>query len=295
MKIGFTSRVCPEWDLETIVTKAAELEYDGVELGALEGETHLPASPALTRDPEAVKDLFAGKGVELACLGTAETLEAYSSQQVAASRERVMEVIELAGRLACPFVRVPIGNVPGGDKRDRTLSRLAAMFESFARRADEHQVTLLIENGGDYPASDDLWFVVDHVAHPAVAACWNPCPAMTRLERPTTSIPRLGRMLKIARVCDGIFDYRGRFGGFKVPGEGDVQLSEMVTLLRGIIYQGYLMFDWPKAAVPELPAAEVVLPRVHQQLREWIDTISPPLTAYKGDKKPVQLNLPVAM
>jgi len=292
MKIGFTSRVCPEWDLPTIIGKAAELGFDGVELGTLQGETHLPAQDALTSDPDAVKRMFSEKGVELVCLGTGETLEAYGAPQVAESRARVMEVVELAGRLGCPLVRVPMGSVPKGDDRARTVSRMAATFKALALPAARHHVTLVVENGGGFPGSADLWFVVDDAAHPAVAACWNPCPAITRLERPTTSIPRLGRGLGLVRVCDGVFDEKGRFGGFRIPGDGDVELRRMVDLLLGILYNGYLMFDWPKAAMADLPAPEHVLPKVQARLREWIDAESKVLTAYKGDKKPVYLDLP---
>ena len=292
MKIGFTSRVCPEWDLATIVSRAAEFGYDGVELGAVQGEVHLPAVKALTESPEAVKELFSRHNVELAALGTGETLDSWNDHEVSASRARVLEVIELAGRLACPYVRVPIGSVPKGDNRYRALSRIGSMFTMLASAAARHGVTLLIENGGDFVGSDDMWFVVDHVGHPAVAACWNPCPAMTRTERPTTSIPRLGRYLRAARICDGVFDVQGRFGGYRLPGTGDVELPRMLDLLRGLLFRGYLFFDWPKAAVPDLPVAETVLPRVHGQVRTWIDTRAEVLAAYKGDKKAVRLNLP---
>ncbi len=292
MKIGFTSRVCPEWDLTTMAKKAAELGYDGVELGGLGSADHLPAVSEFTSAPEAAERMFAGNGVELACLGTGDTLEAFTSREVEQSRARILELIQLAGHVGCPFVRVPIGNVPTGDHRDRTLTRLARMFQSLAVPAARHHVTVLVENGGDFPGSEDLWFVVDHASHPAVAVCWNPCPAMTQLERPTTSIPRLAARIKVARICDGTFDERGRFGGFRIPGEGDVELGRMVSFLRGLLYQGYLMFDWPKAAVADLPAPDAVLGRVQAQLRDWIDTKSDVLTAYKGDKKPVRLNLP---
>ncbi|MFH0982658.1 MAG: sugar phosphate isomerase/epimerase [Planctomycetota bacterium] len=294
MKIGFTSRVCPEWDLTTIVRKAAEWGFDGVELGTLQGETHLPAVRALTADPDAVKRLFADQGVELVCLGTRETLESYNAREVTHSREHILEVVELAGRLGCPFVRVPIGTIPRGDNRHRTLARLASMFEGLALPTARQHVTLVVENGGDYVGSQDLWFVLDHVAHPAVAACWNACTAMMQLERPTVSVPRLGTRIKLVHVCDGAFDDRGGFGGFRVPGIGNVELRRMIELLRGIIYCGYLIFDWPKAAVPELPDAELVLPKVRAQLREWVDSRAEVLSAYKGDKKAVRLNLPGA-
>ncbi|MCP4592472.1 MAG: sugar phosphate isomerase/epimerase [bacterium] len=292
MKIGFTSRVCPEWDLSTIVTRAAELGFDGVELGTLQGETHLPAVAALADDPDKVKRLFADRGVELVCLGTGESLEPYSVQEVEKRRAKIIEVIELAGRLGCPYVRVPIGNIPDADNRDRTLARLAEVIEPLAAPASRCGVSVLVENGGDFAGSEPLWFVIDHAAHPAVGACWNPCVAMVLRERPTVSIPRLGIRARIVRVCDGTFDDQGRFGGYRVPGDGDVELRRMIELLRGIIFSGYLMFDWPKAVMPDLPDAAEVLPTVQARLREWIDTKSDVLTAYKGDKKPVHLDLP---
>jgi sugar phosphate isomerase/epimerase len=284
--------VCPEWDLETIIGKAAEYRYDGVELGAVKGEPYLPAVPEIAADPDGVKRRFANAGLELVCLSTAVSLEPWDAREVAACRERIIEFVRLAERLACPFVRVPIGSVPRGDNRHRTLARIVSLLRELAAEAGRRRVSFVIENGGDFPGSDDLWFVVDNVDHPSVAACWNPCPAMTRLERPTTSIPRLGRRLKLVRICDGKFDQRGAFEDYRLPGEGDVELQRMVEFLRGIIYQGFLMFDWPRALMPGLPDAEHALPAAHARMREWIDTTTDVLTAYKGDKNPVYLDLP---
>ena len=96
----------------------------------------------------------------------------------------------------------------------------------------------------------------------------------------------------MVHVCDGAFDEQGRFGGHRLPAGGDVELQRMVDLLRGILYDGYLMFDWPWVTTSDLPALEQALPKVQATLREWIEAESPVLTAYKDDKKPVYLDLP---
>ena len=65
MRIGFSSLVCPDWDLATIVTKAAEYQFDGVELRGLKGELYLPGIPDLAGNPGATRRLFYSNGVAL--------------------------------------------------------------------------------------------------------------------------------------------------------------------------------------------------------------------------------------
>ena len=45
MKLGFSSLVCPGWSLESIVTNAAAMGFDGVELRGIRGELELPLVP----------------------------------------------------------------------------------------------------------------------------------------------------------------------------------------------------------------------------------------------------------
>ncbi len=74
MKIGFSSLVCPNWDLPTIIDQAAALGFHGFELRGLQGELHLPLSPQLARNPGQVAAMCKEKNVELVCLGSSVTL-----------------------------------------------------------------------------------------------------------------------------------------------------------------------------------------------------------------------------
>ena len=63
-----------------------------------------------------------------------------------------------------------------------------------------------------------------------------------------------------------------------------------IDLLRGVVYRGYLVFEWPKLWVPSLAAPDTVLPAVAEFLRARLDHRDAVLSAYKTDKhKP---NLP---
>ena len=151
--------------------------------------------------------------------------------------------------------------------------------------ASRFHVTLLVENGGDFPSSRDLWFLIDAVSHPAVLCCWNQLSAMSGGERPTNSIPRLGNKIGLVHLCDATFDEQGVLLEYKPLGEGNAEIARQIELLRGIIYDRYLMFEWPKLWVDTLPAPDAALPAAVKFLRERVEDRQPVLSAYKGDKQ----------
>lgn len=284
MKIGFSSQVAPGSDLEALIEFATSSQFDGVELRGLRGELNLPLVPELAADPAAVRARFAEKGVELVCLGASANLSLARAHQAAKQKAFLTEYLELASALGCPFVRILPGDVPRNEGRRDVLSRLVERLLALAPVASRNHVTLLIENGGDFPGSDDMWYLMDALAHPSVRCCWNQCNAMTVRERATNSIPRLGSKIALVHVCDATFSEQGMLREYCSPGEGEVEIARMIDLLRGIAYRGYLVFDWPKLWIPSLPEPSSVLPAAAAFLRECVSAKQSILSAYKGDK-----------
>jgi len=284
MKIGFSSLVCPTWDLPTIVAKAAEWGYQGIELRGLQGELHLPAWPQLSADPEAVRRRLNDSGVELVCLGSSVTLTSKSRRELSRQKEALNEYIELAHRLGCAHVRIHAGEVPRRDTQRAVLSRVAEQLIGLAPAAARAGVTILVENGGDFPGSADMWFLLDAVSHPAVRCCWNQCSAMSIGERATTSLPRLGGKISLVHLCDAEFDEQGILQGYKPLGEGHAEVARQIDLLKGLVYTNCLMFEWPKLWLESLPAPETILPGAATFMKDHIAAKQAILSAYKGDK-----------
>jgi sugar phosphate isomerase/epimerase len=288
VKIGFSTVGCPTWDLPTIVSNAKAMGYQGVELRGLRGQLNLPLCPELTADPDATKALFGEAGVELVCLGSSAAFHHRDRFQVADNQAEAREYIELAGKLGCPFVRVFGAEIPwrpifGYERREAVLGRIARALRELVPCALEHRVTLLIENSGDFVDSQAMWFLVDAAESPAVMACWSQFAAMTRAEPASISIKRLGRMIGMVRVCDGKFA-GGGVESIELPGTGDVNVPLIVELLRGLAFDGYLMFDWPKLWNSALAEPEKAFPEAQKYLRSLLDAKKVELTAYKGDK-----------
>ncbi len=284
MKIGFSSLACPTWDLKTIVTQAASLGYAGIELRGLRGELHLPLAPELAADPPGVREMLAQHKVELVCLGTSAVLTAKDAREIAKQKTLIIEFLELASKVGCPNVRVFIGEVQPRDNPRAALSRAVEALLSVAPVAERFGVRILVENGGDFPGSGDVWFLVDAVESPYVKVGWNQCHARTIGERPTTSVTRLGRKIGMVHLCDATFDEAGALLEYKPLGSGNVEVRREIELLKGIAYDGYFVFEWPKLWVDSLAAPESVLPAAAKFMKEALEAKQPILSAYKGDK-----------
>jgi sugar phosphate isomerase/epimerase len=245
--------------------------------------------PELSSDPKGVRKMLADQKIELVCLGSSVTLDSKSRTVVNRMKEELTEFIELAARLGCPYVRMFTGEVQRFDNLQATQGRIAEALASIVPVATRNDVTVLVENGSDFPGSEALWFLVDAVDHPSVKCCWNQCQAMTTGERPTISIPRLGSKIEMVHICDAAFDPSGVLTDYTPLGQGDVEIARQIELLKGLALDTYLMFEWPKMWVESLPNADDVLPTVANYLRERIDEKQPVLSAYKGDKNAPRL------
>ncbi|MFQ5429597.1 MAG: sugar phosphate isomerase/epimerase family protein [Phycisphaerae bacterium] len=291
MKLAFSSVGCPAWDLATMVEKARDCGYQGIELRGLLGQMHLPLAPQLNANPGKIARLMREAGVELVCLSSSAAFHMRDPKEVAENQAQVREYIELAGKLECPFVRVFGAEIPrlklkflGYERREDVLTRIARALRELAPYAAAHRVTLLIENSGDFSDSQSMWYLVDAVDAPSVKCCWNPLNARLRNERPTISIPRLGARIGMVRVGDGKFTEAGEFRGHALPGQGGLELPRLVQLLKGIGYRGYLCFDWPKLWNPSLAEPDKAFPAAADFFRPLLAEKPIPLTAYKGDK-----------
>ena len=284
MKIGFSTLACPSWGLSKIVEQAGTMGYQGVEIRGLEGELHLPLAPSLAGKPDHVQKMFAEKKVELACLGTSASLTSRDKDEVARQKGIIIEFVELASRLGCPFVRLFAGEVQRRDTSDKAFHRFVEGIRPLADTAAQRGVCLLVENGGDYRDSWSMWQLCDTVNHPAVRICWNQVSAMGVLEPATVSIPRLGTKMGIVHIGDARFDERGVLLEHAPLGEGDVGVGRQIEILKGIGYGGYLMYEWPKLWVEGLAGPEAALPKAAEFLKAALAAKQPILSAYKGDK-----------
>jgi sugar phosphate isomerase/epimerase len=287
IKIGFSSSVCPTWDVQQIAENANEMGFYGVELGVVRDELHLPAAEDLQTDKEIdqVRKFFADNHVEIACLASIYAFDAREKNVRMRSVTRTIECIELAEKLGCPLVRFPIGAPAGREPVEHCLARQVPHLAELARIAARKHITLLVSNTPQLPSSRSLWFVVDGVSQPGLKCAWNPVLGRACREGHSVAIPRLGARIRAIQMGDADFDEVGHFVGYRPLGEGDMDYSAHVDLLKGVLFDGYLTFDWPQARWEKAPPPDEALPAALERIVERLKHTEPELTAYKKDKK----------
>ncbi|HRX85069.1 MAG TPA: sugar phosphate isomerase/epimerase family protein [Phycisphaerae bacterium] len=286
IKIGFSTSVCPDWDIHAIVEHANEMGFYGVELGTVRDEMHLPAAEDLQsdKDIDAVRKLFEDNSVELVSLVSIYAFDAKEPHIRRRSFERTVENIELAEKLGCRLVRLPLGAPVGREPVEQCLARQVPHLSELARIASRKKVTLLATNSPGFPSSRAVWFEVDGVSHPGLRAAWNPVLGMSCGEASTVAVPRLGARIRQIQAADASFNPDGRFVAYQPIGSGAINYDKTIDLLKGLLFDGYLMLDWPQVRAENIPGPQEALPAALNHLLERIKLVEPELTAYKKDK-----------
>jgi len=272
LRPAFSTVACPDWTLERIAQAAAEFRFDGVELRTLGfGPTDLAGDPSLT-DPAKTRELFASRGIEIACLGTSVRFDApvfppvlgYALPMRFAAVNEARRAVELASRMRCPFIRVFGFEVPKRENKRSALNRIAERLAMVCDHARHREVKVLIENGASYPGAADIAEIIATVNHPLLFASVDLASAHAIGEDPADAARILGDRIKLARIKD-------TDAGRPCPlGHGDLPCREFVTALSRADVDAWLVYTWDKAWLPDLAPPERILPEAAQKLWEWI-------------------------
>jgi sugar phosphate isomerase/epimerase len=266
MKFAFSTVSCPKWDFATIVARAREYEYDGVELRCSPGETVLTAANVFLSDVRKVRAAFEGGGVEIACLSSSIAMSGKRRADARHSAE-VRSYVDTARELGCRLVKVFDAQVRAGQSRSSAEMALGDWLLPLGDYAAERGVTIVVENALSFRAAKEMWTILDRIQHPAVACCWDVFNAALVGETPYLSVPTLNSKIHYCQVKDAKLGALG--ATYCKLGEGDVAVRKFIARLRGIGYEGYVTVEWEKAWLPALAEPEEILPDSIKKLKEW--------------------------
>ena len=291
MKFAFSTVSCPKWDFETIVSRAREYGYDGVEIRGFLNESLLTSANVFVTAPDSVHRAFSAGGVKIACLASSIAMdqgggswrfwrETPNDRQ---SRE-LRTFIDTASRLGCPLVKIFDTQVRPGQSRDSAGVALGDWLLPHADYAAERDVVILIENALSFRSAKEMWSILDRLQHPSIACCWDVFNAALVGESPYFSVPVLNSKIAYTQVKDAKLGPLG--ATYCKLGEGDVPVEKFVTRLMGVGYNGYVTVEWEKAWLPGLAEPEEILPDAIQKLRKWAASEGADVPGVEGDSEP---------
>lgn len=244
MKISFSTLGCPRWSWNEIVTTAADLKYDGIEVRGIGSNIAAPSVPqfAAAQLP-ATRAQLDKLGLTIPCLASAICLHV---------REREEEIIreaaayiDLAAAMGVPYIRLmgcadiaqPTGQVDEVFVKD--------LAQHCGEMAAQKGVTMLIETNGVWADSAKLARLLDDIGSPNVAALWDiNHPFRFFGEDPQTTWANIGRYVRHMHFKDSIMqDGRSRYA---MMGYGDLPIEQAIDVSAAAGYEGFYSLEWLK-------------------------------------------------
>ncbi|HEY8668550.1 MAG TPA: sugar phosphate isomerase/epimerase [Tepidisphaeraceae bacterium] len=266
MKFAFSTISCPTWDVPTILSRAREYGYDGVEIRGFLDEPNL-TRVNLFSETDAIRDAFAQAGVQIACLASSVAMTANKRRNKLLADE-VRTYVDTAVQVGCPMVKIFDTQVWPGQSRASAGVILGDWLVPLGDYAAERDVLIVVENQLSFRSAKEMWAILDRLSHPSIAAAWDVFNAATIGESPYLSVPTLNSRIQYTQVKDAKLGSLG--ATYCKLGEGDVPVKKFLLRLRGIGYTGWITVEWEKAWLPGLAEPEEILPDALKKLKEWM-------------------------
>lgn len=117
MKLSFTTLGCPGWDLDTVIRRAKEYGYDGIDLRGYLDEMYIPRITAFSTQAEETRKRLVGEGLEISAVSSSARFTLEKQEDLEASMNEARDYMRCASALGCPIVRVFGGAIPAGRTR----------------------------------------------------------------------------------------------------------------------------------------------------------------------------------
>jgi sugar phosphate isomerase/epimerase len=262
--IAFSTLAFPEASLATALSLGRSWGYEGVELRLIDGDLIDPAMPAAER--AAVKRTAHAASLPIVAVDSSIRLTSDEP------RAELRAFLELASEWESPLVRVFGGSLP--DDRPDRQARLAAAAQVLAESvplAERLGVAIGVETHDAFSSSSVVAELLAMVPSGVVGAVWDSHHPYLMGQRPSEVWSDIGRRTLLAQVKDARRD-PAREDGWQLVllGQGEVPVREMLGLLDGGGYEGWISVEWEKRWHPEIESPDLALPQHLAVLRTWL-------------------------
>jgi fatty-acyl-CoA synthase len=257
MKLAFSTLGCPDFTWPEIYSMAKDFGFDGIEIRGLGDQIDaVHAQPFSEAQLPGTRKKLGELKLEVPCLSSGCCLK--YGEHADRSHGELVQYIELAAELGTPYIRVLADLAPEAQGEVDDEAVLAAL-RRLVPVAEAAGVTLLVETNGVYADTKRLCDLLNRAASDAVAALWDMHhPYRFMGEKPGATVQNLGAYIKYVHIKDSVME-AGRLR-YRMMGEGDLPIDEMMQALRSINYEGYVSLEWVKRWAADLDDAGVVFP-----------------------------------
>lgn len=258
MKLAFTTLGCPNWDMETIISKAVELGYDGVDFRGYLGEMDIYKLPEFSTNIEDTKRKFNEVSLEIPCFSSSVRLFTTLDEELENFLEELRQYSRLCKEFNAPFIRVFGGHI-GDTRRSEALDIVVSNLGKMLEIAEENEIYLLLETHDAWTKHEHVTSILERVDSEYLQVLWDTHhPYRMVHEAPEETWEALGDRIKYTHWKDSyLTDQTDRGYQLCLLGEGDIPLQDIYQLLKDKGYDGYYTLEWEKVWCPDIEEPEV--------------------------------------
>jgi len=273
VNLAFTTLGCPKWDMDTIISKAVEYGFDGVDFRGYLGELKVYDLSEFTTDVRATANRFADIGLEVSCFSSSAHAFSKTPEGLEAAIREVRSYAEICQHFQTPFIRI-FGGAIGDTPRAQAIDIMTGNLVKMLAAVRDYPVKLLIETHDDWIDSQHLATVLKRVNSDSAGALWDTHhPYRAIGETPIKTWEVLGKWILNTHWKDSYVKHDAERGyQLCLVGDGDLPLQDIFACLKNNGYDGYLTLEWEKMWCPAIDEAEIAFPRYVQQMREFLKT-----------------------
>ena len=253
MRLSFSTNGWNGFTWEDFYTMSKYLGFEGIEIHDVSNQAFQGVNgPSRKENVSKPARNLANLGLSIPCLNVLSDIS--NKDKKDDNITEIIEHIELAKKLNCPYVRLRAG-AEGSEETDDICAEVLASVKDFA---EETGVTILVETVGVYADTKRLADLLNRFACDNISALWDFNHPYRAGESPEATITNLGAYVKHVHIKDsaavnGGFEYR-------LMGEGDMPVDRMMLSLRSINYEGFISFEWRSEWIEEIGDAGIVFP-----------------------------------
>jgi sugar phosphate isomerase/epimerase len=264
--ITFSTLACPSWSVETIIAKASEMGYEGIEWrGGPAGHVH----PAMSSSERAsLRKMSKDVGLMALAVTTYTSFVSHLAEVRNSNVDELRRYADLAAELGAEYVRAFLGELPDGTNLDATMyENISECLNLASEYATSVGVKIAVEPHDNFARSSVVLPVFDQ-SHPGLRVIWDVGNTFAIGEDPEESLELLQDRLAYVQLKDGKRD-ESRWQLCPL-GQGNVPLARAFESLSAHGFAGAFSVEWEYAWHPELDPPEIALPAALRSVQELL-------------------------
>jgi sugar phosphate isomerase/epimerase len=269
--LAFSTLACPSWSIPTVIEKAVEFGYRGLEWrGGTQG--HIP--PTMTaRERASLRKMSDEAGLTALCITTYTSFVSPFAEERKSNVDELRRYSDFAAEIGAPYVRAFLGELPADTKlTEEIYENISGCLQVASAYAETVGVKIAVEPHDDFTRSSVVSTLLDrNRSYSDLRVIWDLGNTFAVGEDVEEGFNLLKDRLAYIQVKDGKIGKSG--WGLCPVGHGDVPLARAFEFLLDSGYDGAFSVEWEYAWHPELDPPEIALPAARWTIQKLLSLV----------------------